>query len=142
MHNEYGARARTEGAAGFVPGLRALFGPRVQVFSLDPESTRRRGGAPDAEVHLWADAVEPEDVLPLALRVSALLPGAVRREMAAIGFDDEAGLWLMTRSGTRILVGDQEDLERKLAIVAELVEAGRWRLIDVRYPRSPVVRTQ
>lgn len=65
MHNEYGARARTEGAAGFVPGLRDLFGPRVQVFSLDPESTRRRGGAPDAEVHLWADAVEPEDILPL-----------------------------------------------------------------------------
>ncbi len=65
MHNEYGARARTEGAEGFVPGLRDLFGPRVQVFSLDPESTRRRGGAPDAEVHLWADAVEPEDILPL-----------------------------------------------------------------------------
>ncbi|MFO7310709.1 MAG: FtsQ-type POTRA domain-containing protein [Bacillota bacterium] len=94
------------------------------------------------EEHLPAVAGVPEDVLPLALRVSALLPGAVRREMAAIGFDDEAGLWLMTRSGTRILVGDQEDLERKLAIVAELVEAGRWRLIDVRYPRSPVVRTQ
>ncbi len=66
MHNEYGAGARSEAGGGtFVPGLRDLFGPRVQVFSLDPESTRRRGGAPDAEVHLYADLVEPEDVLPL-----------------------------------------------------------------------------
>ena len=66
MHNEYGARARSENDGGtFVPGLRDLFGPRVQVFSLDPESTRRRGGQPDVEVHLYADAVEPEDILPL-----------------------------------------------------------------------------
>ena len=29
------------------------------------DSTRRRGGSPDVEVHLYADQVEPEDVLPL-----------------------------------------------------------------------------
>jgi DNA helicase HerA-like ATPase len=68
MHNEYGDRARqeTDGeTTAFVPGLRQLFGSRVQIFSLDPESTRRRGGQPDVEVHLYADQVEPEDVLPL-----------------------------------------------------------------------------
>lgn len=68
MHNEYGDRARqeTDGEhAAFVPGLRQLFGSRVQIFSLDPESTRRRGGSTDVEVHLYADQVEPEDVLPL-----------------------------------------------------------------------------
>jgi DNA helicase HerA-like ATPase len=68
MHNEYGFRARKEGgegAAQFVPGLRELFGAKVQVFSLDPAATRRRGGAPDVEVHLYADQVEPADVLPL-----------------------------------------------------------------------------
>ena len=68
MHNEYGERARTEtdgDTAAFVPGLRDLFKSKVQVFSLDPESTRRRGGAADVEVHLYADQVEPEDVLPL-----------------------------------------------------------------------------
>ncbi|HEY8496054.1 MAG TPA: FtsQ-type POTRA domain-containing protein [Limnochordales bacterium] len=97
---------------------------------------------PGEEEQLPAVAGVPEEMLPLALRASALLPAAVRREMAAIGFDDEAGLWLVTRSGTRILVGDEADLERKLAIVTELVQAGRWRLIDVRYPRSPVVRSQ
>jgi len=68
MHNEYGFKARKESDgqdAQFVPGLKQLFGSRVQIFSLDPESTRRRGGAPDVEVHLYADQVEPEDVLPL-----------------------------------------------------------------------------
>ena len=68
MHNEYGFKARKESDGdtdSFVPGLQQLFGPRVQIFSLDPESTRRRGGSPDAEVHLYADQVEPEDVLPL-----------------------------------------------------------------------------
>ena len=68
MHNEYGDRARqeTDGeTTAFVPGLRQLFGGRVQIVSLDPESTRRRGGSPDVELHLYADQVEPEDVLPL-----------------------------------------------------------------------------
>src|SRR5690606_9343958 len=68
MHNEYGFKARKESDgqdAQFVPGLKQLIGSRVQIFSLDPESTRRRGGAPDVEVHLYADQVEPEDVLPL-----------------------------------------------------------------------------
>ncbi len=68
MHNEYGDRARQEtdgDTTAFVPGLRQLFGSRVQIFSLDPESTRRRGGSTDVEIHLYADQVEPEDVLPL-----------------------------------------------------------------------------
>ncbi len=68
MHNEYGDRARQEtdgDAVAFVPGLRQLFGSKVQIVSLDPESTRRRGGNTDIELHLYADQVEPEDVLPL-----------------------------------------------------------------------------
>ncbi|NNF57498.1 MAG: ATP-binding protein [Rhodothermaceae bacterium] len=68
MHNEYGFKARRESdgqAQLFVPGLKQLFGAKVQIFSLDPASTRRRGGSPDVEVHLYADQVEPEDILPL-----------------------------------------------------------------------------
>ena len=67
MHNEYGYRAsqeRREGTA-FVPGLKQLFGSKVHIYSLDPQSTRRRGGSPDVEVHLYADQIEPEDILPL-----------------------------------------------------------------------------
>ncbi|MEM1041515.1 MAG: ATP-binding protein [Bacteroidota bacterium] len=68
MHNEYGFQARKENADGrstTVPGLRDLFPGKVQVYSLDPASARRRGKSPDVEVHLWADQVEPEDILPL-----------------------------------------------------------------------------
>lgn len=64
MHNEYGSGKHSESGA-FARGLQQLFPGQVQVFSLDPESTRRRGGRPDAEVHLYADQVEPADVLPL-----------------------------------------------------------------------------
>lgn len=65
MHNEYGFNARTEGGSGRVPGLKQLFPAKVHVYSLDPASTRRRGQSADVEVHLYADQVEPEDVLPL-----------------------------------------------------------------------------
>ncbi len=68
MHNEYGFQARKETTGGpgtVVPGLRDLFPGRVQVYSLDPASARRRGQSPDVEVHLYADQVEPEDILPL-----------------------------------------------------------------------------
>lgn len=68
MHNEYGFNAPLEGedgSGGRVPGLKQLFPARVHVYSLDPRSTRRRGQSADVEVHLYAEQVEPEDVLPL-----------------------------------------------------------------------------
>ncbi len=68
MHGEYGYAVRQEAADGqgaFVPGLKDLFPTRVQLFTLDPESARRRNQSADVELHLYADQVEPEDVLPL-----------------------------------------------------------------------------
>jgi uncharacterized protein len=68
MHNEYGFRAQREtdgDGAAFVPGLKQLFPNRVSIYSLDPEGTRRRGVSADCEVHLYADQIEPEDILPL-----------------------------------------------------------------------------
>ena len=65
MHSEYGLRARQEGGAAFVKGLRDLFPSRVSIFSLDPQSTRMRGGSADQAVYLYADQIEPEDILPL-----------------------------------------------------------------------------
>lgn len=66
MHSEYGWQATQEGGgAQFVQGLRNLFPNKVSIFSLDPASTRRRGASPDHEVFLYADQIEPEDILPL-----------------------------------------------------------------------------
>ena len=68
MHNEYGFRARQEKGSGkdsFVKGMKQLFGNQVALFSLDPESTRKRGQQPDHEVYISYDQVNVEDVVAL-----------------------------------------------------------------------------
>jgi len=66
MHSEYGFQARKEGpGASFVKGLKTLFPSKVAIFSLDPESTRRRGCSPDFEVMLTYQDIRVEDVMPL-----------------------------------------------------------------------------
>ncbi len=65
MHSEYGLQARTEGGSGFVKGLKTLFGSRVAIFSLDPESTRRRGGSADIAMTLSYQSVHVNDIISL-----------------------------------------------------------------------------
>ncbi len=66
MHSEYGLQARKEGAGpSFVKGLKTLFPDRVAIFSLDPTSTRKRGGSADVEVHLTYQDVNVEDIISL-----------------------------------------------------------------------------
>jgi DNA helicase HerA-like ATPase len=68
MHNEYGYQAMKESGSGkgsFVKGLKQLFGNKVALFSLDPESTRKRGVQPDHEVHISYDQLTVEDVVAL-----------------------------------------------------------------------------
>jgi len=66
MHSEYGFQARKEGASqSFVKGLKTLFADRVAIFSLDPESTRRRGCSPDVIVNLSYQSIHVDDILSL-----------------------------------------------------------------------------
>jgi Predicted ATPase len=65
MHSEYGLQARKEGSQSFVKGLKTLFPDKVVIFSLDPDSTRRRGGNPDVEIILPYQAIQVEDILSL-----------------------------------------------------------------------------
>jgi len=66
MHSEYGFQARKEGAGqSFVKGLKTLFPNEVAIFSLDPESTRKRGCAADVEVVLNYQDIRVEDVICL-----------------------------------------------------------------------------
>ena len=64
MHSEYGLQARKENGP-FVKGLKTLFPDKVVLFSLDPQSTRRRGGSPDVEIVLPYSAIRVEDILSL-----------------------------------------------------------------------------
>jgi DNA helicase HerA-like ATPase len=62
MHNEYGWKGQDE-AGQQVKGLRQLFpAGEVSVFTLDEESSRRRGSKVDAVVRIGYEQIEPEDV--------------------------------------------------------------------------------
>ncbi len=65
MHSEYGLQARKEGAQSFVKGLKTLFPDKVAIFSLDPDSTRRRGGNPDVAITIPYTSIHVEDILSL-----------------------------------------------------------------------------
>lgn len=90
MHSEYGLQARKEGKGhSFVKGLKTLFPDKVAIFSLDPASTRRRGGNPDVEVNIPYQAVQVEDILSLqqelnlhstALEAAYLIAGKYKQD--------------------------------------------------------------
>jgi DNA helicase HerA-like ATPase len=66
MHNEYGWKSQDE-ARQEIKGLRQLFpAGQVSVFTLDDESSRRRGSKVDGVVRIGYGQIEPEDVDSLA----------------------------------------------------------------------------
>ena len=64
MHSEYASDASSEGG-GFVKGLRKIFGPSVRIYTLDAESTNRRGAQYDQEIRIGLNEIEVEDILLL-----------------------------------------------------------------------------
>lgn len=66
MHSEYGLQARQEGFnKTFVKGLKTLFGEKVAIFSLDPDSTRRRGSIPDIDIVIPYQSIHVDDIISL-----------------------------------------------------------------------------
>ncbi|RME35398.1 MAG: ATP-binding protein, partial [Thermoflexia bacterium] len=65
MHNEYGWKSQDE-ARREIKGLRQLLHTKVAVFTLDEESSRRRGSRIDGTVYISHEQVEPEDVESIA----------------------------------------------------------------------------
>jgi len=64
MHSEYGWEAVSEGKQfSTVKGLRQLFPNQVQVYTLDPESTQRRGIRDAQTMYLSFDQIEVEDIM-------------------------------------------------------------------------------
>lgn len=63
MHSEYGWEAVREGKQfSTVKGLRQLFQYDVNIYTLDPESTKRRGVSNAQELYLSFDQIEVEDI--------------------------------------------------------------------------------
>ncbi len=64
MHSEYGWEATCEGKQfSTVKGLRQLFPGQVQIYTLDPDSTKRRGVRDAQELYLGYDQIEVEDIM-------------------------------------------------------------------------------
>jgi DNA helicase HerA-like ATPase len=78
MHNEYGWKSQDE-TRQEVKGLRQIFHDKVSVFTLDEESSRRRGSRIDGVVRIGYEQIEPEDVDSLAslMALSDLQVGAL-----------------------------------------------------------------
>jgi uncharacterized protein len=78
MHNEYGWESGSEHTHR-VKGLKQIFPGQVSIFTLDDESSRRRGSNPDFVVSIGYDRIEPEDLEMLAgiLNLSEPQVGAV-----------------------------------------------------------------
>ena len=63
MHSEYGWEAVREGKDySTVKGLRQLFPNLVQVYTLDPQSTKRRGVHDAQELYVSYEQIEVEDI--------------------------------------------------------------------------------
>lgn len=63
MHSEYGWSAVSEGKQfSTVKGLKQLFPKRVEIYTLDPESTHRRGVPSTHDLYLSYDQIEIEDL--------------------------------------------------------------------------------
>ncbi|WP_013323293.1 helicase HerA domain-containing protein [Gloeothece verrucosa] len=67
MHSEYGWEAMQEGKQiSTVKGLRQLFPGQVEIYTLDPQSTQRRGVRDAQELYLSYDQIEIEDIRLIA----------------------------------------------------------------------------
>lgn len=134
MHSEYGWEAVQEGKHfSTVKGLRQLFPGQVQIFSLDPESTQRRGVSDSQELFISFDQIEVED---LALVRGELNLSEASLENAIILRNEFGKGWinrLLSLSNEEI----QEFCETKMGSKSSIMALQRklTRLTDLKYLR-------
>jgi len=66
MHNEYGWAGTSEDLGKQTKGLSQLFPGQVNIFTLDEDSSRRRGAKFNYTITIGYDQIEPEDLEMLA----------------------------------------------------------------------------
>lgn len=62
MHSEYGIGGRDSDRGIMIKGLKQLFPSQVSIFTLDEDSSRKRGSTPDEVIRIGYGEIEPEDV--------------------------------------------------------------------------------
>ncbi|MGA1624190.1 MAG: helicase HerA domain-containing protein [Prochlorothrix sp.] len=135
MHSEYGWEATREGRQlSTVKGLRQLFPGEVQIYTLDPESTRRRGVRDAQELYIGYDQIDVEDLM---LVRDELNLSEASLENAIILRNEFGKSWinrLLTMSNGEI----QEFCEVKMGSKASIMALQRklTRLDDLKYIRN------
>jgi hypothetical protein len=137
MHSEYGWEAAAEGnVSNTVKGLRQLFPGQVQIYTLDPESTRRRGVRDALELFVSHNQIEVED---LALLREELNLSEASLENAIILRNEFGWDWitrLLAMSNTEIQEFCEEKMGHKASIMA--LQRKLTRLEDLPYIRPAV----
>lgn len=135
MHSEYGWEAVSEGKQfSTVKGLRQLFPGKVQVYTLDPASTKRRGVRDAQDLYLSYDQIEVEDIM---LVRNELNLSEASLENAIILRNELGKSWI-----TQLLAMGNEDIEmfcqekrgNKSSIMA--LQRKLIRLDDLKYMRT------
>ncbi|MFT0788193.1 helicase HerA domain-containing protein [Synechococcus sp. H55.10] len=135
MHSEYGWEAASEDRqATTVKGLRQLFPAQVQIYTLDPDSTRRRGVRDARELFIAYNQIEVED---LALLAEELNLSEASLENAIILRNEFGRDWisrLLSLSNAEV----QEFCEQKMGNKASILALQRklTRLDDLKYIRN------
>ncbi len=135
MHSEYGWEAASEGKFfSTVKGLRQLFPSQVQIYTLDPESTKRRGVRDAQDLHIGYDQIEVEDLM--LVRDELNLSEASLEN--AIILRNEFGKSWITRLLSMTNQEIQEFCETKMGSKSSIMALQRklTRLDDLKYMRS------
>ncbi len=135
MHSEYGWEAAMEGKTfSTVKGLRQLFPGQVQIYTLDPDSTQRRGVRDAQELYISFDQIEVEDLM---LIKDELNLSEASLENAIILRNEFGKTWitrLLTMSNTEIQEFCEEKMGSKPSIMA--LQRKLNRLDDLKYIRN------
>ncbi|MBD1886258.1 MULTISPECIES: ATP-binding protein [Microcoleus] len=135
MHSEYGWEAVSEGKKfSTVKGLRQLFPDKIQIYTLDPESTKRRGVRDAQELFLSFDEIEVEDIA-LVQRELNLSEASI--ENAIILRNELGSSWinkLLEMSNEDISMFCEEKRGNKSSIMA--LQRKLERLNDLKYIRK------
>ncbi|MBW4664991.1 MAG: ATP-binding protein [Chroococcus sp. CMT-3BRIN-NPC107] len=135
MHSEYGWEAVSEGKQfSTVKGLRQLFPGKVQVYTLDPASTKRRGVRDAQDLYLSYDQIEVEDIM---LVRNELNLSEASLENATILRNEFGKSWitqLLAMGNEEIEMFCQEKRGNKSSIMA--LQRKLLRLEDLKYMRT------
>ncbi|MGB3299756.1 MAG: ATP-binding protein [Phormidesmis sp.] len=135
MHSEYGWEAVSEGKEfSTVKGLRQLFPGQVQIFTLDPEATQRRGVMDAQELYISFDQIDVEDLMLISRELNL---SEASLENAIILRNEFGSSWinrLLQLSNEEI----QEFCEVKMGSKSSIMALQRklTRLAELKYIRS------